>query len=115
MSTTTTLIEMVKPTGTEPYSREILNDNSDIVDKNLIALTLCAVAYGAITKGALVFDANGNPQSQTISGPNGLAGSITWSFTATTITETLSITAPTAFSVVKTLTLADLSESWTVS
>lgn len=106
---------MIKPAGTEPFSRTILNGNSDIVDKNMIALALCAVAYGAVTKGALVKDGNGHPQSQTISGPNGLAGSMTWSFTATTITETLSITAPTAFSVVKTFNKSDLSESWVVS
>jgi len=115
MSTSTTLTGLTKPAGTEPFARSILNTNMDVVDKNMVALALCAVAYGAVSKGALVKDANGKPQSQTISGPNGLAGSMTWSFTSTTITETLSITAPTAFSVVKTVTLADLSEEWTVS
>lgn len=115
MSTVTTLTELIKPDGTEPFTRSILNTNNDTIDKNMVALALCAIAYGAVTKGALVKDVNGKPASQTISGPNGLAGSMTWSFTATTITETLSITAPMAFSVVKTVTLADLSEVWTVS
>lgn len=106
---------MIKPSGEESFSRAILNSNYDIVDKNMIALALCAVTYGAVTKEALVKDVNGKPSSQTISGPNGLEGSMTWSFTATTITETLSITSPTAFTIVKTYNLTDLSEEWTVS
>lgn len=115
MPTFTTLTELIKPVNDEPFARSILNNNSDKIDKNFIVLALCAAAYGAINKGAIVFDVNGKPQSQTINGPNGLTGSITWSFTSTTITETLSITAPVAFSVTKTVTLADLSESWTVN
>ena len=111
----TTLIEFNKPAGNEPYSRAILNGNFDIADKQFIVLALCTAVYGAITKGAIVFDENGNPQSQSISGENGLAGSIIWSFTSTTITETLSITAPTAFSVTKTITLEDFSEEWVVN
>jgi len=115
LSTLTTLIGLTKPVGTEPFARSILNDNNDKIDKNMVAIAFCAVAYGSVTKGALVKDVNGKPASQTISGPNGLAGSMTWSFTATTITETLSITAPTAFSVIKTFDKTDLSETWVVS
>jgi len=117
LSLLTTLMSLVKPTGTESFTRSILNDNMDSIDKNMVAMSFIATAYGSgtVTKGAVVFDGDGKPQSQTISGPNGLTGSIIWSFTETTITETLSITAPTAFSVVKTVTLADLSEVWTVS
>jgi len=115
LSTLTTLIGLTKPVGTEPFARSILNDNNDKIDKNMVAMAFCAIAYSSVTKGALVRDINGKPASQAISGPNGLAGSMTWSFTSTTITETLSITAPTAFSVIKTVTLADLSEAWTVS
>lgn len=113
----TTLLGLDKPVGTEPFSRLILNGNFDGVDKSMIALAFCAVAYGdgTVTKGAITFDSDGNPSSQSISGPNGLAGSMTWSFTATTITETLSITAPVAFSITKTVTLSDLSETWTFS
>jgi len=115
LSTATTLIGLTKPAGDEPFARSILNGNMDKVDKNMITLALCAAAYGAVTKGALVKDGNGKPSSQTISGPNGLTGSMTWSFTSTTITETLSITAPVAFSVVKTVTLATLAETWTIT
>lgn len=115
MSTATTLIGLTKPAGTEPFARSVLNTNNDVIDKNMVALALCAAAYGTVTKGALVKGANGKPQSQTISGPNGLTGSMTWSFTDTTITETLSITAPTAFSVIKTFDKTDLSETWVVN
>ena len=115
MSTATTLIGLTKPAGTEPFARSVLNTNNDVIDKNMVALALCAAAYGTVTKGALVKDVNGKPASQTISGPNGLTGSMTWSFTSTTITETLSITAPTAFSVIKTFDKTDLSETWVVS
>lgn len=111
----TTLTGLAKPAGSEPFARSILNNNMDIVDKNVVVLALVAAAYGAITKGPLVYDANGNPQSQSISGPNGLTGSITWTFSDTQITETLSITAPVAFSVTKTYNLTNLSETWAVS
>lgn len=111
----TTVLGLSKPLGTEPFSRSILNANSDKIDKTAITLALMAAYYGTITKGALVYDANGNPQSQSISGPNGLTGSITWTFTDTQITETLSITAPVAFSLTKTYNLTNLSETWQVS
>lgn len=113
----TTLTELDKPAGTEPFARSILNGNMDAIDASMIALMFCAVAYGAgtVTKGAMVLDGDGNPSSQSINGPNGLAGSMTWSFTATTITETLSITAPVTFTVTKTVTLSDLSETWAFS
>lgn len=52
MSTATTLIGLTKPDpGTEPFTRSILNDNSDTVDKNMVAMAFCAVAYGSVTKG----------------------------------------------------------------
>ena len=110
-----TFLGLLKPVGDDPFTRSTFTDNMDTLDKMAIALAFAAVAYGAgtVTKGAMVFDGSGYPQRQAISGPNGLTGSITWSFTATTITETLSITAPVAFSVTKTVTLSNLSETWT--
>lgn len=110
----TTFIELSKPEGIEPFSRAILNDNSDNLDKQFLAMAFIASCYGPVTKGPIVF-VNSKPQSQSISGPNGLTGSIIWSFTSTTITETLSIIAPIALSVTKTITLSNLSETWTVS
>jgi len=104
-----------KPVGTEPFARSTVNGNMDDIDKNLISFAFAGIPAVAYSKGAMVFDGSGNPQSQTISGPNGLTGSITWSFTASTITTTLSITAPTTFSVVNTLTIATLAETTTIS
>lgn len=115
MSLLSTLIGLVKPAGSEPYSLTILNNNIDKIDQNLIAFAFSGIPYVNCSKGALVKNANGKPQSQSISGPNGLTGSMTWSFTSETITETLSITSPTTFTVVKTVTLSDKSETWTVS
>lgn len=112
-----TFLGLLKPVGDDPFTRSTFTDNMDDIDKTAIALAFAAVAYGSgtVTKGAMVFDDNGYPLQQAISGPNGLTGSITWSFTATTITETLSITAPVAFSVTKMVTLSNLSETWTFS
>jgi len=114
LSTPTTVLGLTKPVGTEPFARSILNDNADKIDAALIDALISGTCDG-ITKGAMVFDANGNPQSQAISGPNGLTGSITWSFTSTTITETWSITAPVARTKTKTITLATLAETWVES
>ena len=111
MSTETTLLELVKPDGPDPFARSILNDNVDIIDKHaIIAFAFNDTPWPGLSKGALVKDVNNKPASQTIAGPNSLAGSMTWSFTATTITETLSITAPTAWSVVRTYTRSDKSQ-----
>lgn len=112
----TTLIGLDKPVGTEPFVRSILNGNMDDIDKSMVALAFCAIVYGSgtITKGAISYS-GGKPASQSISGPNGLTGTITWSFTSSTITETLSITAPIAFSITKTVTLSNLSETWVFS
>lgn len=114
---TSTFLELNEPDGTDPFARSTFNTNMELLDKMAIAMSLLGTGYaaGTITKGAMSFDGNGDPQSQTISGPNSLAGTITWSFTATAITETLSITAPDAWSVVKTVTLATLAETWTFS
>jgi hypothetical protein len=114
MSTTTTVLGLTKPDGTEPFARSILNDNADKMDAALIDALISGTCDG-VMKGDMVFDANGNPQSQPISGPNGLTGSITWSFTSTTITETWSITAPVARTKIKTITLATLAETWVES
>ena len=111
----TTLLELDKPVSAESFSRSVINGNMDLIDQDLVAFAFMGVPYAAYTKAAMVFDANGNPQSQVIAGPNGLTGSIIWSFTATTITQTLAITAPVAYSVVNTINLVDLSESTTVS
>ena len=51
MSTATTLIGLTKPAGEEPFARSILNTNNDVIDKNMVALALCAAAYGTVTKG----------------------------------------------------------------
>lgn len=112
-----TFLELQEPVGDEPFVRSLLNGNMNGIDKAFIALMFCAVAYGSgtVNKGAMSFDEDGNPASQSISGPNGLTGTMTWSFSETTITETLSITDPIAFSVTKTITLSDLSEEWTFS
>lgn len=111
----TPLIGLQKPAGADPFTRSILNYNNDKIDKQVIALGLMAAYYGSLTKGSLTFDINGNPQSQSVTGPSGLTGSITWTFTDTQITETLAITAPIAFSLTKTYNLVDLSETWEVS
>jgi len=110
----TTVLGLSKPAGTEPFSRSVLNANSDKIDKTAITLALMAAYYGTITKGEIEYDDSGNPQSQSITGPGGLTGSITWTFSANQITETLSITAPVAFSLTKTYNLTDLSETWEV-
>jgi hypothetical protein len=115
MSTTTTATGLTKPSGTDPFTRSVLNTNSDLIDKQAIVLGLAAAFYGTLTKGAMVFDGSGNPQSQTISGPNGLTGSVTYTITSSQITEVLSITAPTAFSLTKTINTSTLAETWAVS
>ncbi len=112
MSAETTLLGLAKPAGSEPFARSVINGNMDIVDKFAIcAYAFNNIPYPGLSKGVMSFDGNGKPSSQSISGPNGLTGSMTYSFTDTTITETLSITAPSSWSVTRTTTIADLSES----
>lgn len=112
----TAVVGLGKPVGTEPFVRSTLNANSDKIDKQVFVLGLMAAYFGTLSKGPLVKSGiTGKPESQAISGPGGLTGSITWTFSASQITETLSITAPTAFSITKTVDLTDLSEEWTVS
>jgi hypothetical protein len=117
MSLYTTLVGLFKSEPDEPWSREMLNNNVDLIDTHTIGLLFAGVPFANCTKGALILDSDGNPQSQAFTGPNGLVGSVTWTFTATTITETLSITAPIEMikTITKTVALADLSEEWTVS
>lgn len=111
----TTLIELNKPIGTEPYSREILNGNVDLIDKNLIAFLFAGVPFSDYTKAAITFDEDGMPQSQAFTGSNGLAGSITWTFTATTCTAVLAITSPTTESYTITTDLDTFAEAGVVS
>jgi hypothetical protein len=115
MSTTTPIAGLTKPDGLDAFARSVLNANSDKIDKQFLVLGLMAAYYGTLTKGAVVFS-GGNPSSQSISGPGGITGSMTWSGWGTnTITETLSITAPFALSITKTYNLTNLSETWAVS
>jgi len=74
------------------------------IDIAMIFMLCMGVPYcaGTITFGTLIRDETNRPQSQTISGPNGLEGSIVWSFNANTITTTVSITAPVAKTAVGT-------------
>jgi len=76
----------------------------------IIAYAFVGIPWPGCSKGELIKDGNSRPQSQTISGPNGITGSMTFSFATNTITETLSITAPDAWSVIKTTDRTDLSE-----
>ena len=112
MSALTPFLGITEPTDNDPYSRQLLIDNMRLINKlGIIAFAFLDLPWDGCAKGAMVFDTNNKPSSQAITGPNGLVGSMTWSFTSTTITETLSITAPVefAFSITKTTTLADLS------
>lgn len=106
----TTVLELDKPVGTESFARSTINGNMDTIDKlAIIAYVFGDVPYPGLSKGAVSYT-GGKPSSQDISGPNGLAGTTSWVFTSTTATQTLSITAPTAWSVTKTTTISDQSE-----
>lgn len=107
----TNLLELTKPAGTDSFTRTAFNNNMDIIDLfGFIGYCFLGIPWPDCSKGAVVKNAENKPESQTVSGPNGLTGSMTWSFTATTIAETLSITAPITSSITKTTTRADLSE-----
>ena len=81
----------------------------------LYGCLLIGMFSGNVTKGAITFDGNGNPISQSITG-TGLTGTTTWNWSvATQVTETLSITTPIALTVVKVINLTTLAETWTVS
>jgi len=108
LSTVTTLTGLVKPAGTEPFARSILNTNMDTVDKNLIMLLMGGVPYANFTIGDMVFDGNGMPQSQAFSNNNGLAATVTYSWTDTTLTMTISQTAPDVASETITINLNTL-------
>ena len=97
--------------GMSAVQNEILNNYK----KLLYGCILIGMFSGNVTKGAVTFDGNGKPTSQTITG-TGLTGTITWNWSvATQCTETLSITAPIALTVTKVVNLTTLAETWTVS
>lgn len=104
----TTLAELEKPLGTEPFARSTLNGNSDKIDNNLIMLLMGGIPYANFTIGDMVFDGNGMPLSQSFSNNNGLAASVTYSWTETTCTMTISQTAPTQASETITINLNTL-------
>lgn len=107
----TTLLDLDKPTGDEPFARSTVNGNMDTIDKNLVAFAFGGVPCVGYTKAAMVFDDDGLPQSQAFTGPNGLTGTVAYVFTATTCTTTMSVTAPDAFSMTITTDLDDFSET----
>ena len=108
MSTVTTLTELIKPAGTEPFARSIINNNSDTIDKNMMMFLMGGVPYADFTIGDMVFDGNGMPQSQAFSNSNGLSATVTYSWTSTTCTITISQTAPTTASETITINLDTL-------
>jgi hypothetical protein len=94
MSLYTTLLGLFKSEPDEPWSREMLNNNADLVDMHAIGLLFAGVPLVNYEKSAMVMDSNGMPQSQAFTGPNGLVGSTTWSWNDITVTITYSITSP---------------------
>jgi hypothetical protein len=107
LSSSTSLLGLTEPTGTEPFTRSVLNANSVLTDKAMVALMFFGAPFasGTISFGALT-KAGGKPSSQSFTGPNGLVGTIAWSYTSNTNTTTVSITAPTAFTITGTFTKA---------
>ena len=111
----TILTGLKKPSSGESLVRTTFSNNMDAIDQNMLVLALCAAAYGELNKGPLARNSIGKPESQEFSSPLGLRGNITWSFTSTAITETLSVTAPFSMTLTKTINIPDFSERWVVS
>ena len=111
----TTAIGLSKPSsGTEPFTRSLMNANSDLIDKNLILAAFAGALYGTFSKGAMYIN-GGVPVSQSLAGPNGLVGKCVWTFTVSQITEAYQFTAPSAFTLTRTINLTNLAETWGAS
>jgi len=108
-----TSLGLAKPEGTDQFTRSLLNANSDLIDWHLVflAVTSGGMPYADINYGEVAFDEDGNPESQEVTGPGGLAGTITWSFAANQVTTVYSFTAPEGKSLTITTDLDTLEAS----
>ena len=97
--------------GMGAVQNEILSNYRNL----LYGCILIGMFSGNVTKGAITFDGNGDPTSQTITG-TGLTGTTTWNWSVVgQCTETLSITVPIALTITKVINLTTQAETWTIS